>query len=161
MLLNPTNAFWKDLMLDELTRLSAIQTSTDPQGLLDINTYRNKAMRIFIQFLNPYLHFTNKLTIPTHIEEALEQPVILNPHTNLNFSSNNAYFYSIPTKNITDKFNIIRDLCQFLQPRLVSYTRFEEKLVHSSQSLEAQNEKRNFSKIALQDSVLTEALLGK
>ena len=51
----------------------------------------------------------------------------------MNFSSNNPYFYSIPTKNITDKFTIIRDLCQFLQSGLISYTRFEEKLGHSSQ----------------------------
>ena len=74
-----------------------------------------------------------------HIEEALEQPIILNPHTNLNFSSDNPYFYSIPTKNITDEFTIIRDLCKFLRTGLISYPRFEEKLGHSSQWLEVQN----------------------
>ena len=84
--------------------------------------------------LHPCLHFTNnKLTIPTHTEETLEQSIILNPHTNLNFCSNNSYFYSIPTKKITDKFTAIRDLCQFLQPGLISYARFKEKLGHSSQ----------------------------
>ena len=91
-------------------------------------------MRIFIQFLNPYLHFTNnKLTISTHIEEALEQPIILNPNTNLDFSSNNPHFYSIPTKNITDKFTIITELWQMLQSGLISYTRYGEKLGHSFQ----------------------------
>ena len=35
--------------------------------------------------LNPCLHFTNnKFTILTHIEEILEQPIILNPHSTLN-----------------------------------------------------------------------------
>ena len=56
-------------------------------------------MKIFIQALNPCLHFTkNKFTIPKHIEEILEQTIFLNPHTKLNFSSNNPYFYSMPTK---------------------------------------------------------------
>ena len=41
-----------------------------------------------MQFPNPYLHFTNnKLTIPKQ-------------GFNLLFSSNNPYFYSIPTKKL-------------------------------------------------------------
>ena len=71
--------------------------------------------------------------MPTHIEEILEQPFFLNPHTKLNFSSNNPYFYSIPTKIITDKLTMIRDFCQMLQSGLIYYTRFEEKLPHSAQ----------------------------
>ena len=35
-----------------------------------------------------------------HIEEIFKQPIILNPHTKLSFSSNNSYFYSIPSKEI-------------------------------------------------------------
>ena len=58
----------------------------------------------------------------------MEEPIILNPHTKLNFSSNNPYSYSIPSENIRDKFTIIKDLC-----------RSEEKLGHNSQWLEAQN----------------------
>ena len=78
-------------------------------------------MKIFIQALNPCLHFTkNKFTIPKHIEEILEQTIFLNPHTKLNFSSNNLYFYSMPTKDITDKFSTIEDLYQFLQSALIS-----------------------------------------
>ena len=62
-----------------------------------------------IQLFNPCLHFTNnKLTLSTRIEEIFKQSIILNPHANLNFSS------KYPTKNITDKFTIIRSLCQFL-----------------------------------------------
>ena len=84
--------------------------------------------------LNPCLNFTkNKFTVPKHIEEILEQPINLNAYTKLIPSSNNSYFYSIPLKNITDKFVIIRDLCIFHQPDLISYTRVEEKLGHNSQ----------------------------
>ena len=60
--------------------------------------------------LNPWLHLTSsKFTISTHAEKVLEQLFILNPHTKLNFSSNNPYFYCILLKNITDKFTIIID----------------------------------------------------
>ena len=83
-------------------------------------------MRIFIHLLNTGLHFTtNKLTILTHIEEAPEQLIILNPHTNLNFSSNNAYFDSIPINNVTDKFTIIRDSVNFFN--LVSFRTWDLK----------------------------------
>ena len=52
--------------------------------------------------LNPCLHFTtNKLTISKHTEKILEHPIFLNPQTKLTFSSNNPYFCSIPTNNIT------------------------------------------------------------
>ena len=34
--------------------------------------------------------------------------------------SDNRYFSSIPTRNISDKFTIIKDLCRFLQPGLIS-----------------------------------------
>ena len=101
-------------------------------------SYRKKAMRIF--YTAPCLQFTiDKFTTPKHIEEVLEQPIFLNPHTKLNFSSNNPYFYSILTKNIKDMFTIIRDLCQFLQSGLIFYTRCEEKLDHSAQWLNVHN----------------------
>ena len=45
------------------------------------------------------------LNHPHAYKETLEQPIILNPHTKLNFSSNNPYFYSTPIKIITDKFS--------------------------------------------------------
>ena len=64
--------------------------------------------------------YQQQIYYPKHIEEILEQPIFLNPHTKLNFSSNNLYFYIIPTKNITDKFTIIRDLFQFVQSGLIS-----------------------------------------
>ena len=54
---------------------------------------------LFTQLLNPSLHFTkNRFTVSMHIEEILKQPIILNPHTKLSFSSNNLYFYSNPPK---------------------------------------------------------------
>ena len=101
--------------------------------------------------LNSCLHFpNNKFTIPMHIEAIIEQPIILNPHTKLIFSSNNPYFYSIPTKNITDKFTIIRDLCRFPQPGLISFPMIGT----------AKLEKKILKNSSLRFSVLTTALLG-
>ena len=51
---------------------------------------------------------------PTSIENVLGQTMFLNPHTKLDFSPDNPYFYCIPPRNISDKFNIIRDLWSFL-----------------------------------------------
>lgn len=51
--------------------------------------------------------------------------------TKIILSSNNPCIYSITPKNITDKVTIIKDLCRFLQPDLVYYIRFEEKLGHT------------------------------
>ena len=55
-----------------------------------------------------------------HKKEIFEQPIILNLHTKLYFSSNNPYIYSILPKNITDKFTMIRNICRFFQPGLIS-----------------------------------------
>ena len=83
----------------------------------------------FIQLLNASLHFTNKnFPTLTSIEEILDQPMFLNPHTKLDFSSDNPHFYCIPSRNISDKFIIIRDVSRFLQPGLISSTTFDNKL---------------------------------
>ena len=105
-------------------------------------------MRIFIQLLNPCFHFTsyNKFTIPADIEEILKKPIILNSLTKMTFTSNNPYFSSFSTKNITDKLTIIRDIYRFFQPGLISYTRFEEKLGHSSQWLKRKIRKETSQK---------------
>ena len=47
--------------------------------------------------------------------------ISLNPHTKLDFKHH-------PTRNISDKFTIIRDLCRFLQPGLIFSTIFGKKL---------------------------------
>ena len=76
-----------------------------------------------------WLHFTNN-NFPTHtpLKEILDQPIFLNPHTKLDFSSDSPYFYCIPSRNTLGKFVIIRDLCRFLQQGLISYTTSDEKL---------------------------------
>ena len=76
----------------------------------------------FIHFPKIWLRFNNKT--PTDIEEILLRTKII-------LSSNNPCIYSITPKNITDKVTIIKDLCRFLQPDLVYYIRFEEKLGHT------------------------------
>ena len=99
----------------------------------------------YIQLLNLCLHFTNnKFTIPTHIEEILEQPIILNPHTKLNFSSNNPYFY---------KFT--RHLCISFQPRLFSYS----VIIPNDWKHKIRNE--TFKNPSSRFSVLTAVVLGQ
>ena len=49
---------------------------------------------------------------------------------------NNASFYCILPKNITDKFITNQDVCKFLQICLISSMRFEKKLGHTDLNLE-------------------------
>ena len=79
--------------------------------------------------LNAWLNFTNNsFPSPTSIEEILDQPLFLNPHTKLRYNSDNPYFYCLPPQNISDKFSTIRDICRFLQPGLIPSETFREKL---------------------------------
>ena len=62
---------------------------------------KQKNEDFFIQLLNAWLHFTNNnLPTPKSIEEILDQPIFLKPHTKLAFCSDNPYFYYIPLRNI-------------------------------------------------------------
>ena len=135
-LLNPTNALWKELML---YRLKLILDSKQGLALfrqkqiLSSNRTRickNRTMEIFfIQLLNAWLHFTNNDSpIPASTEEILDQPIFLNQYTKLEFCSDNPHFYCIPPRNLSGKFIIIRGLCRFLQPGLISSTTFDERL---------------------------------
>ena len=137
-LLNPTNALCKDLML---YRLNLILNSNRWLALFRqiqiLRSSRHKNVQkqnnedFFTQLLNAWLYFINT-NFPTatsmSIKEILDQTIFLNPHTKLDFSSDNPYFYSIPPRNISDKFNIIRGLSRFLLPGLISSTIFDEKL---------------------------------
>ena len=58
---------------------------------------------------------TTSITVAS-IEEIFDLPIFFNPHTKLDFSSDNQYFYCIRPRNISDKFTIIKDLCRFLRP---------------------------------------------
>ena len=93
----------------------------------NLQNYNNEDF--FLQILNAWLLFTNNnFPSPRSIEEILDQPLFLNPHTKINHNSDNPYFFSAPPKYIEDKFTIIRDIFRFLQPGFISYTSFEEKL---------------------------------
>ena len=79
--------------------------------------------------LNAWLNFTNNtFPPPMSIEEILDQPLFLNPHTKLPYNSDNPYFYCLPLPNISGKFSTIRDICRLLQPGLISSETFREKL---------------------------------
>ena len=62
------------------------------------------------------------------IEKILDQSIFLNPDIKLNFSSDNTYFYYISPNNISGTLIIIRGLCRFLQPGLISSTKFYKKI---------------------------------
>ena len=134
-LLNSAFAFWIDLMV---YRLNLILKSNQGLALvrqkqiLRSNRYEILGIQnnedFSIQLLNAWLHFTNNnFPIAASIEEILDHPIFLNPHTKLDFSSDKPYFYCIPPRNISDKFTIIKDLCRFLQPGLISCTTFDEE----------------------------------
>ena len=79
-------------------------------------------------FFLKLLHFANNnFPAPTCTEQILDQPIFLSPHTKLNFSSDNPYFYCISPINVSYNFTIIRNLCRFLQPGLISSTKFDQK----------------------------------
>ena len=94
-----------------LFRLNQILRSTRHKNLQNHNNED-----FFIELRNAWLHFINNtFPTPTSIEEILDQPLFLNPHTKSDFNSDNPYFYCIPPKNISDKFTTIRETCRFLQ----------------------------------------------
>ena len=86
MFLNPTNAFWKNLMQYQsnlilnynqglaLFRQKQILRSTNHKNLQE-----QSHEDFFIQLLNAWLHFTNNnFTALTSVEEILDQPIFLN-----------------------------------------------------------------------------------
>ena len=132
--LNPTNALWRDLML---YHLNLILNSNHSLALFSqkqiFRSNRHERLQkqnnedLFIQLLNVCLYFTNNnFPTLTSIEEILGQHILLNAHTKLDCSSDNLYFYCIPSRNISDKFTIIRDLCGFRQ--LGPITPFDAKI---------------------------------
>ena len=93
------------------------------------NLQKDNNEDFFIQMLNAWLNFTNNtFPPPMSIEEILDQPLFLNPHTKLPYNSDNPYFYCLSPPNISGKFSTIRDICRFLQSGLISSETFREKL---------------------------------
>ena len=94
--------------------------------------FKNRTMKISLLNYLMLGYISSILTsLPPRLclsKKFLTKPYFLNPHTKLDFSSDNPYFYSIPPRNISDKFNIIRGLSRFLLPGLISSTIFDEKL---------------------------------
>ena len=91
-------------------------------GLLVSQIYK-KSEYFFTELLYAWLHLTNN-NFPAFIciEQILDQPIFLNPHTRMDFKH--------PTQEYF-KFTIIRDLWRFLEPGLTfsiifhkNFTRF-------------------------------------
>ena len=107
---------WLNLILNSNQGLVLFKQTWVFRSTRNKNLQKQNNRFVFIPVLNPCLHFTkNKFIIPTYIEETVEQPIILNKHIKLDFSSNNGYFYSFPHKNISDKFTIIRTFVDFFR----------------------------------------------
>ena len=67
------------------------------------------------------------------MEEIIDQPIFLNPHNKLDFSSDDPSFYASHPEifqiNLPSPINLtIRDLFRFLQSSLITSTTFDEKL---------------------------------
>ena len=59
----------------------------------------------FVQLVNAWIDLANNnLSTLTSVEEILDKPIFLNPHSKLDFSSGKAYFYCIPPWSISDNF---------------------------------------------------------
>ena len=124
ILFNSNDAIWKHLMLYQLNLklkvnqgLTLFRQNQIPCSTRHSNLQNNNNEDFLIQRLNAWLHFTNNaFPPPTSIEEILDQPLFLNPHTTLPYNSDNPYFYCLPPQNISDKFTTIRDIFRFLQP---------------------------------------------
>ena len=70
--------------------------------------------------------------LPMSVEKNLDQPIFLNQHTRLDFSFDvfdNLYLYSIPTRNISDKFTIIGTLADFYNQVLSTLRHFSRNYV--------------------------------
>ena len=67
--------------------------------------------------------------IANSLHPRLGQTKLLNSHTKWLFSSDNQYYYGTPTRNTSDIFTLIRNLCRFLEPGQICSTKFDEKIV--------------------------------
>ena len=92
-------------------------------GLLITKNY--KKVKIFLFNYSAWLHLTSNNNFPAFIsiEQILDQPIFLNPHTRIDFKH--------PTQEYF-KFTIIRDLCRLLQPGLTSCTMFHKNFTRFS-----------------------------
>ena len=105
------------LILNSDQGLAFIRQKQIVTGLLVTKIYK-KRKDFFIQLVYARLHLTNS-NFPTFIsiEEILDQPMFLNPHTRMDFKRPIQEYF---------KFPIVRDLCRFLLPGLTSSTIFHK-----------------------------------
>ena len=90
--------------------LKLILNSDQGLALLIKKVYQKRSKFLYSITLYAWLHLTNNnFSAFISIEKILNQPIFLNPHTRMDFKH--------PTQEYF-KFDIIRDLCRFLQPSL-------------------------------------------
>ena len=82
---------------------------------MDVNDYVREA-KLELNDSENYKVFAKDHTTTNNdlVNETIDRPISLNPHTKLDFSSDKPYLYCILPRNILDKSTIIRDLFRFL-----------------------------------------------
>ena len=89
--------YWLDLILNPNQDRGLFRQKNGSLGLIDKKNITSEQWRFFYSITYASLHFTNNnFPTPTSVEEILSQPIFLNQHTKLKFSSDNPYFYCIP-----------------------------------------------------------------
>ena len=97
--------YWFNLILNSNQGLAFFRQKQILRSNRHKNLQKQKNEDFFVQLLNAWIHLANNnLSTWTSAEEILGQPIFLNPHTKLDFSSGNPYFYCIPPNNISDNF---------------------------------------------------------
>ena len=114
-MLSGINAQWSDAVLIEIN-----ETKTDSyRATSHKNLQKQNNKDLFLQLVYPGLYFTNN-NFPAFIstEEVFDQPILLNPHTRLDFKHptqeyfRQIYHYYGPLKISTTRSNLLYNISQ-------------------------------------------------
>ena len=97
--------YWLNLNLNSNQSLACFKQKQILRSNRHKNLQKDRNGDFFVQLLNGWIHLANNiLPTLTSVEEILDKPIFLNPHSKLDFSSGKAYFYCIPPWSISDNF---------------------------------------------------------
>ena len=97
--------YWLNLILNSNQDVAFVRQKEILRSNRHKNLQKQSNEDFFVQLLNAWIYLAkNNLPTLTSAEEILEQPIFLNPHTSMDFSSGKSYFYCFPPRNISDNF---------------------------------------------------------
>ena len=97
--------YWLNLILNSNQDVAFVRQKEILRSNRHKNLQKQSNVDFFVQLLNAWIYLAkNNLPTLTSAEEILEQPIFLNPHTSMDFSSGKSYFYCFPPRNISDNF---------------------------------------------------------